>query len=72
MTKTCENKQRLGPGFKLTVCKDKATTTRKHSRFGDKSKGEPLMVDETIHLCDFCAELWDEAIREMEWEARVS
>jgi hypothetical protein len=28
-------------------------------RFGDKAKGEPLVVNSIVKLCDVCAKEWD-------------
>ena len=67
----CQGKV-LDDKCRLQPCRRKAVTHRKDFRFGDTTKGEPSIVNVTVHLCRQCAQGWDERRAEARAEARSS
>ena len=55
-----------------TPCGKSAKTSRRTWRFGDATKGEDIVIHESIFLCKRCAETWDDMESEAEAEARCS
>jgi hypothetical protein len=41
-------------------CPREAETTRRTWRFGDRDKGEQMVVNSVVKLCAKCAKLWDD------------
>lgn len=66
--KTCEADYKVYG----TPCGKPATIARPAWRFGDKAKGEPLVVHEPLYLCGPCAGLYDDIRAEARAEARGS
>jgi hypothetical protein len=56
----------------FTDCPRQSQTTRRTFRIGDKTKGEPPVVNYVLKLCPVCAREWDEQLRYAErLQARV-
>lgn len=44
----------------FSPCPREATTSRRTTRPGNKTKGEPAVVSYVIRLCAVCARQWDQ------------
>jgi hypothetical protein len=43
----------------FSECPRPSQTTRHTWRFGDRGKGEPVVVNSVVKLCSRCAQIWD-------------
>jgi len=50
---------RSGAGTAISDCSRPSETKRRTWRFGDRSKGEPVVVNFVVKLCAECAKVWD-------------
>lgn len=67
---TCEFAHAWHGNGQVGPCTRPAKTSRKSSRWGDQTIGEPVRVETRVHLCDECAADWDESVAEGRAEAR--
>jgi len=66
------NAARTPTRVRFESCASPAVTVREDFRFGDTTKGEPLVVPLRVPLCAACADAWDDNEAEGRAEAAGS